>query len=72
MSNFVGTPQLLNPLWVAMETIHFLMAQTGQFIFWTTLFCICGVLINKLAPIKVVQGYKVSYVGPLTICPGTL
>ena len=31
MSNFVGTPQLLNPLWVAMETIHFLIAQTGLF-----------------------------------------
>ena len=32
MSNFVGTPPLLNILWVAMETMHFLKAQTGLFL----------------------------------------
>ena len=45
MSNFVGTPTFLNLQWVAMETMRFLIAQTG--FFWTTLFCIKGVLILK-------------------------
>ena len=46
MSNFVGTPPFLNLLWVAMETMHFLIPQTGLF-FLTTLFCFKGVLIKK-------------------------
>ena len=32
MINFVGTPPFLNLLWVAMETMHFLIAQTGLFL----------------------------------------
>ena len=31
MSNFVGTPTFLNLLLVAMEIMHFLIAQTGSF-----------------------------------------
>ena len=29
MNNLVGIPPFLNLLWVAMETMHFLKAQTG-------------------------------------------
>ena len=29
MSNFVGTPPILNPFWVAMENLHILIAKTG-------------------------------------------
>ena len=29
MRNFVGTPPLLNRLWVAMEKMHILIALTG-------------------------------------------
>ena len=32
MSNFVGTPPFLNLLWVAIESMHFLIAQTGLFL----------------------------------------
>ena len=32
MSNFVGTPPFSNLIWVAMEAMHFLMAQTGIFL----------------------------------------
>ena len=32
MSYFVGTPPFLNLLGVAMETMHFLKAQTGLFL----------------------------------------
>ena len=32
MSNFVGTPPFLNLLGVAMETMHFLIAQIGLFL----------------------------------------
>ena len=32
MRNFVGTPPFLNLLWVVMETMHFLIAQTGLFL----------------------------------------
>ena len=32
MSNFVGTPPFLNLIWVAMEAMHFLIAQTGIFL----------------------------------------
>ena len=32
MSNFVGTPPFLNLFLVAMETVHFLIAQTGLFL----------------------------------------
>ena len=28
MSNFVGIPQFSNPLWVAMETMHFHIVHT--------------------------------------------
>ena len=45
ISNFVGTPPFLNLLWVAMETMHFLIAQTGLFL--EILVCIKGVLIKK-------------------------
>ena len=35
MSNFVGTPPFLrNALWVAMETMHFHIAQTIFFFFF--------------------------------------
>ena len=52
MINFVGTPPFLNLLWVAVETMRFLIAQTGLF-FWTTLFCIKGALIfQKMVPMK--------------------
>ena len=29
MNHFVGTPPFLNPLWVAMENMHILIAETG-------------------------------------------
>ena len=45
MSNFVGTPPFLNLFLVAMETMHFLIAQTGLFL--DNFFCIKGVLIKK-------------------------
>ena len=32
MSNFVGTPPYLNLILFAMETMHFLIAQTGLFL----------------------------------------
>ena len=32
VSNYVGTPPFENLLWVAMETMHFLIAQTGLFL----------------------------------------
>ena len=31
MSTFVGIPPFSNPLWVAMETMHFYIAQTNFF-----------------------------------------
>ena len=32
MSAFVGIPPFSNPLWVAMETMHFYIAQTNFFL----------------------------------------
>ena len=51
MSNFVDIPPFSNPLWVAMETMHFQIAHTKTFLM-TTLFRIQGVLMNDLAPMK--------------------
>ena len=52
MSTFAGTPQFLrNALWVAMETMHFHIANTKHF-FRTTLFRIQEVPINNLAPMR--------------------
>ena len=50
MSNFVGIPTFSNPLWVAMETMHFHIDHT--IFFRTTLFGIQGVPMNNLAPMK--------------------
>ena len=50
MITFVGVPPFSNPLWVAMETMHFHIAQTN--FFRTPLFRIQGVPINNLAPMK--------------------
>ena len=52
MSTFVGTPPFLgNALWVAMETMHFHIAHTKNFL-RTTLFRIQEVPINNLAPMR--------------------
>ena len=59
---FVGTPPLLNLLWVAMETMHFLKAQTA-ILFGQLCFAFKGVLIKQMIPIKIcprVQG-KLSW-----------
>ena len=51
-SYFVGIPQFSNPLWVAMETMHFHIANY-MFLFRTTSFRIQGgVPMNNLAPMK--------------------
>ena len=49
MSNFVDTPPFLTLLWVAIETMHFLIAQTDLFF---GQFCIKGPLIKKIVLIK--------------------
>ena len=50
MSTFVGIPPFSNPLWVAMETMHFHIAQT---IFFQDTFVLHpGVQMNHLAPMK--------------------
>ena len=57
MSTYVGIPPFSNPLWVAMETMHFHIAHTN--FLRTPLFRILGVPMNNLAPMKncpVVQG----------------
>ena len=50
MSPFVGIPPFSNPLLVAMETMHFHIAQTK--LFRTPSFRIQGVPMNNLAPMK--------------------
>ena len=50
MSIFVGIPPFSNPLWVAMETMHFHIAHTN--IFRTPSFSIQGVPMNNYAPMK--------------------
>ena len=51
MRTFVGIPTFSNPLWVAMETMHFHIAQT-KIDLRTPSFCIQGVPMNNLAPMK--------------------
>ena len=51
MSNFVGRPPFSNSPGVAIETMQFHIAQT-KFFSRTPLFCIQGVPINNLAPLK--------------------
>ena len=53
MSNCVGTPPFLNSLRVAMETMHFHIAQAGL---RTILFRIKGVQMNNFAPMKIRPG----------------
>ena len=50
MSTFIGIPPFSNPLWVAMETMHFHIAHTN--FFRTPSFRIPGVPKNSLAPMK--------------------
>ena len=50
MSPFVGIPPFSNPLLVAIETMHFHIAQTK--FFRTPSFRIQGVSMNNLAPMK--------------------
>ena len=50
MSTFVGIPPFSNPLWVAMETMHFHIAHTK--FFRTPSFRIQGVPMNNSAPMK--------------------
>ena len=54
MSTVVGKHPFSNPLWVAMETLHFHIAHTN--FFKTPSFCILGVPINNLAPKKKCPG----------------
>ena len=51
MSTFVGISPFSNPLWVAMETMHFHIAQAKLFL-KTPSFRIQGVPINNLAYMK--------------------
>ena len=51
MGTFVGIPPFSNPLWVAMETKYFHIAQTKIFL-TTPSFRIQGVPMNILAPMK--------------------
>ena len=51
MSTFVGIRPFSKPLWVAMETMHFHIAQT-KFFLRTPSFRIQGVPMNNLAPMK--------------------
>ena len=55
MSTFVGIPPFSNPLWVAMETMHFHIAHT-RIVLRTPSFRIQGVPINNLAPMKNCSG----------------
>ena len=54
MSTFVGIHPFSNPLWVAMETMHFHIAQTN--FFRKPSFHIQGVSIYNLTPMKIVLG----------------
>ena len=64
MSNFVGRPPFSNSLWVAIETMHFHIAQTN--FFRTPSFHIQGVPMNNLAPMKNCPGVQ----GNLNWMPG--
>ena len=56
MSDFVDIPSFLTiPLWVAMATMHFHIAQTGSF-FETLFFLIKEVPGNNLAPVRNCSG----------------
>ena len=50
MSNFLGRPPFSNSLWVAIETMHFHIAQTE--VFGTPSFRIQGVPMNNLSPMQ--------------------
>ena len=67
MSTFVGIPPFSNPLWVAMETMHFHRAHTIFLI--TPSFCIQGPLMNNLAPMKNYPGGR-GVQGTLNWMPG--
>ena len=57
MSNFVGIPPFSNPLWVAMETMHFHIVHINMFL-RTTLFRTQGVPMVNFAPMKIVLGMQ--------------
>ena len=66
MSTFVGLPPFSNPLWVAMETMHFHIPQTS--FFRKPSFRIQGVPMNDLVPVKNWPwGRKVTLIGSLNI-----
>ena len=50
MNTFVGIPHFSNPLWVAMETMHFHIAHT-KFLGHLR-FAFMGSQMNNLAPMK--------------------
>ena len=63
MSTFVGIPPFSNPLWVAIETMHFHIAHvayTYHFFVRSPLLRIQGVPMNNLAPLKIVLLCKVT------------
>ena len=51
----LGIPPFYNPLWVAMETMHFHIAHTITFL-RTPSFRIQGVPMNNLASIEICPG----------------
>ena len=61
MSNFVVKPPFSNSLRVAIETMHVHIAHTNCF--RIPLFRIQGVPMNNLAPMKIILGCKVTYIG---------
>ena len=58
MSNFVGTAPFLHLLWVAMEVMHFRIAQTGL-CFGQLCFALKGP-IKKMVPMKSCPRVNVS------------
>ena len=66
MGYFVGITLFSNPLWVAMETMHFLHKAPTKIFLRTTCFRIQGVPINNLEPMKNCPGVQ----GNLNWMPG--